>query len=168
MITKIKTINNLAVFNNFQWDNSVIGSNGQPMNFDKLNILYGRNYSGKTTLSRILRAFETSVLPDKYKNPQFELVLYDKNEINQSSLSSHNLDVRVFYEDFVRTNLRFLIDPASEIAPFAILGTDNSVLEREINDLEATLGSNEPNKESGKYLVLVMLLNDCMVLYLIK
>ena len=152
LITKFKSIDNLAVFDGFRWDSCVKDSNGQTLSFDKLNILFGRNYSGKTTLSRILRAFEMGVLPEKYENPLFEVVLNDNSVINQSSLSSHSLDVRVFNEDFVRANLRFLIDPDSEIAPFAILGADNSILEREISDLEATLGSNEQNKESGEYL----------------
>jgi len=154
MITKIKSIDNFAVFDGFRWDSCVKDSNGQTSRFDKLNILYGRNYSGKTTLSRILRSLELGALPDKYDNPKFEVVLNDNQTISQSSLVGHGLDVRVFNEDFVRANLRFLIDPDSEIAPFAILGADNSVLEREISDFEATLGSNEQNKESGKYLQL--------------
>lgn len=52
MIKKFNKINNLAVFNNYNWDSSV-------PEFAKINIIYGRNYSGKTTLSRILRAIET-------------------------------------------------------------------------------------------------------------
>jgi len=152
MIKKIKNIDNIAVFNGFKWDSCVKDSNGQILNFDKLNILYGRNYSGKTTLSRIIRTLESGVLPEKYKNPLFEIVLNDNTMINQSSLTIHGLDVRVFNEDFVRTNLRFLVDPDSGIAPFAILGADNSVLEKEISDLEAILGSKEQNKENGEYL----------------
>lgn len=123
MITKIKKINNFAVFNNFNWDNSVLG------NFEKLNILYGRNYSGKTTLSRIFRALETHQLPEKYLNPQFEVVLDDGSSITQASLSSSTINVRVFNEDFIRTNLRFFVDPESEITPFALLGANNAEIE---------------------------------------
>ena len=36
----------------------VYHQNNQPYEFSDINILYGRNYSGKTTLSRIIRAFE--------------------------------------------------------------------------------------------------------------
>jgi len=80
------------------------------LNFDKLNVIYGRNYSGKTTLSRIVRALETGALPQKYDNPQFEVMFKNGQMINQASISSHNLDVRVFNEDFVRENLRFLLN----------------------------------------------------------
>lgn len=66
MIKKIKSINNFAVFQDFNWNSSVKNSNGTVIEFAKLNILYGRNYSGKTTLSRIFRAIETKRLPQNY------------------------------------------------------------------------------------------------------
>ena len=150
MITKIKSIDKFAVFDGFKWDSTVIDAGGSPLLFDKLNIIYGRNYSGKTTLSRIARALETRTLPSKYECPRFELLLDNKQMINQSSLANHNLDVRVFNEDFVRTKLRFLIDPDSEIAPFAILG-GNVEVENAIKELETELGSNRAGQETGLY-----------------
>jgi wobble nucleotide-excising tRNase len=140
MIKKIKTISNFAVFDNFDWDNCTQNSNGQPLLFEKLNILYGRNYSGKTTLSRILRTLETYRLPEKYENPQFEIILDDGSKITQTTIDSAAISVRVFNEDFVRANLRFLIDPDGEIAPFAILGANNSEIEKAIKDLKTEIG----------------------------
>lgn len=35
----------------------------------KLRSFYGRNYSGKTCISRIMRALETRQIPEKYDNP---------------------------------------------------------------------------------------------------
>jgi wobble nucleotide-excising tRNase len=142
MIKKIRTIDNFAVFDKFEWDKCALDPNGQPLLFEELNILYGRNYSGKTTLSRIIRSLETHQLPEKYENPQFELVLDDNATITQTSIAATTLNIRVFNEDFVRTNLRFLIDPDSEIAPFAILGANNAEIERAIKDLETEIGSN--------------------------
>jgi len=49
MIKKIQSINNLAVFNDFNWDDSVKDKQGNVCEFKNINILYGRNYSGKTT-----------------------------------------------------------------------------------------------------------------------
>jgi wobble nucleotide-excising tRNase len=154
IITKIKSIDNFAVFNGFQWDCSVVGTNEKPLSFDKINILHGRNYSGKTTLSRIIRAFEIHRLPEKYENPQFEVIANDDRTITQYSLDAHSLDIRVFNEDFVRQHLNFLIDPDSEIAPFAILGANNAEIERAINELEHKLGSDEVGQESGLYILL--------------
>ena len=51
MIQKFKTIKNFAVFKNFEWDVNVITYDGTIKNFTKNNIIYGRNYSGKTAIS---------------------------------------------------------------------------------------------------------------------
>ena len=47
MIKKIGTIKHFAVFENYNWDLSSTDKNGRPLKFEKINILYGRNYSGK-------------------------------------------------------------------------------------------------------------------------
>ena len=47
MIKKIGTIKHFAVFENYNWDLSSTDKNGQLLKFEKINILYGRNYSGK-------------------------------------------------------------------------------------------------------------------------
>ena len=150
MIKKIASIKNLAVFDDFNWDSCVKDKAGVTLDFGKINIIYGRNYSGKTTLSRIFRAIETHTLPEKYENPQFEVLMKNGTTITQNTLSTSSVDVRVFNEDFVRNNLRFLIDPTSEIESFAILGTDPNVI-AEIEALESEIGSSELDNESGLY-----------------
>ena len=150
MIKKFNKMNNLAVFNNFTWDDCVTDKNGKPATFEKLNIMYGQNYSGKTTLSRIVRALETHAFPEKYVDPQFEIVTDDEAIITQDNYMSSTFAVRVFNEDFVRTNLRFLIDPTSEIAPFAILGADNAAIEIEIERIKAEIGGDSGEK-TGLY-----------------
>ena len=59
MITKFELIKNLAVFRDFNWDSEVLKTNGSVAEFSHINILYGRNYSGKTTLSRLLRVVQS-------------------------------------------------------------------------------------------------------------
>jgi wobble nucleotide-excising tRNase len=111
--------------------------------FKNLNVLYGRNYSGKTTLSRIFRALETGTISDKYISPEFQLSFDGGRIATQRSLSNHGQIVRVFNEDFVRDNLRFIVDDEQTINSFAILGEDNTRLEEEIEKHEAELGSEE-------------------------
>ncbi|MBN2817335.1 MAG: AAA family ATPase [Bacteroidales bacterium] len=53
MIERITYIKNFAVFKNFDWNTAVLDINNSIRDFKKINIIYGRNYSGKTTLSRI-------------------------------------------------------------------------------------------------------------------
>ncbi len=155
MIKKIKSINQFAVFNGFDWDTSAIEADGNPMSFGKINIFYGRNYSGKTTLSRILRAFESHVLPEKYDSPEFSLTLQDGTTLTQECISTHSMEIRVFNEDFVRANLRFLIDPHAEIDPFAILGANNAEIERAISEIIAELGDETAGSEKGLYKKLI-------------
>ena len=46
-IQKIDLIKNMAVFQDFQWVSSVRDRDNKIAEFKKINILYGRNYSGK-------------------------------------------------------------------------------------------------------------------------
>lgn len=125
-VRKIDSIKNMAVFQNFRWDSSVKDDSNKTAEFKKINILYGRNYSGKTTLSRIFRALETGSLSDKYSSPEFQLFFDGGSNATQNSLNSHSQVVRVFNEDFVRDNLRFIVDDEQPIKSFAILGEDNA------------------------------------------
>lgn len=151
MLKKINTIKNFGIFKDFAWDCEVLNKGGAAQSFVDINIIYGRNYSGKTTLSRILRSLETGRISDKYESPSFSLKFADKSEITQSSLAAHGKEVRVFNEDFIRDNLHFISNPDENIEPFAILGDDNNKIEQEIEKLEAELGSKGEGKETALY-----------------
>ncbi|WP_026729330.1 AAA family ATPase [Flavobacterium denitrificans] len=153
MITKFKSINNLAVFQNFNWDTAIRDDGNNIVLFKPINILYGRNYSGKTTLSRIVRALEIGNISDKYENPQFEVSIQDIADTTQNNLTAHGKKIRVFNEDFVKDNLRFIVNSDESITPFAIIG-GNATIEEEIQTLKNDLGSNEEANETGFYLEL--------------
>jgi wobble nucleotide-excising tRNase len=146
-IKKFDSIKSMAVFQDFQWSTSVRDEGNNVAEFKKINILYGRNYSGKTTLSRILRAMETESISEKYASPEFRLCLEGGGNVTQNSLNSHGQVIRVFNEDFVKENLRFIADDEQTINSFAILGEDNTKIEEDIVKHEAELGSEE--KKSG-------------------
>jgi wobble nucleotide-excising tRNase len=151
MIQKFKSIKNLAVFQDFDWDKEVRDKDGNPLELKPINIIYGRNYSGKTTLSRILRSMETGHLSEKYENPEFLISVKDKPAISPTNLLNHGKKIRVFNEDFVRENLRFISNPEDSIESFAILGEDNNKIESEIAVLESNLGTNAAGQETGLY-----------------
>lgn len=151
MIKKIKSIKNMAVFKDFDWDKSVKDIDGRPQIFKDINIIYGRNYSGKTTLSRIFKSFEDKDLPDKYENPSFVLVDDQGNEFNNSNLINSGLNIRVFNDDFIKENLKFVINPDDKVNSFAVLGEKNTIIEKEISDLAVKLGSEDQNNRSGLY-----------------
>jgi wobble nucleotide-excising tRNase len=146
VIKKIKTINNFAVFKTFNWDSDVRDNGNNIAEFKKLNLIYGRNYSGKTTLSRIIRCLETKSLHSHYQDCLFEIT-DNQSVINHNCLSDHQFEVRVYNSDFVYDNLSFLKNEIGEITPFAILGEQNIEIEKKIEEKEATLGSEE--KKTG-------------------
>lgn len=137
----------IASFGSFQgldWKKTVRDSGKNVKAFQRLNILYGRNYSGKTTLSRIFRALETRKLPLNYVGSSFT-VSGDKGAVTAAGLLTHNYDVRVYNRDFVTDNLGFLVnqDIGGEIKTFAIVGEQNKEIDDAIAAIEAKLGSIE-------------------------
>ena len=150
-IKKIDSITNMAVFHDFEWEKSLSNESNSAAVFSTINILYGRNYSGKTTLSRIFRAMETGELSDKFENSSFSVALADGIQISQTTLTNHGKKIRVFNEDFVRENLRFITNPDESVEPFAILGDGNNKIEKEIEELESELGASEEGNQTGLY-----------------
>ncbi len=147
------SIKNIAVYKDFQWSRSLRDEGNNIAEFKSINVIYGRNYSGKTTLSRIVRAAETGAISDKYITPEFRFSFDDGSNISQGSLTTHNHVIRVFNEDFVKDNLRFITDDEQTINSFAILGEDNTRLEEEIETNEIELGNVEDKSGLiGKYL----------------
>lgn len=140
-------ITNFGSFKSFIWKKAVKDRGGNVLNFKRLNIIYGRNYSGKTTLSRIFRSLQTGRIPINYSAPSF-IISGDKGEINQSRISAHGYDIRVYNRDFVNDNLSFLVNQDDgEIKTFAIVGEKNKEIEDTIAEIESKLGSVE--KKSG-------------------
>lgn len=150
MIKKFLKIKNLGVFKDFEWDKNVIGSQGKPVVLEDINILFGRNYSGKTTLSRIFRAFEVRAGLEKYEGGTFKFEMDDKSTVDEKTLENLSYPVRVFNEDFVRENLLFINAPEQGVAPFAVLG-GNVEIEQEIQEIKGKLGSSEEGSETELY-----------------
>lgn len=110
MINQID-IDSFGSFKGLNWKKSIRDGGNNVQDFKRLNILYGRNYSGKTTLSRIFRALETGHIPLNYVGSTFT-VHGDKGDVTQAAIAVHGYDVRVYNHDFVGENLSFLINQA--------------------------------------------------------
>lgn len=150
-------IQNFGLFVDYKW-NSHIGGDSSSDVFNKINIIYGRNYSGKTTLSRILRCIETGKIHDNYQNAKFS-VYDDANVITESNLI-YSGKIRVYNTDFINDNLSWLHDNENgEIKPFTLLGSDNIEAANKIKEIEVKLGSIED--EIGLYFEL----ENCKVAY---
>jgi wobble nucleotide-excising tRNase len=136
-------IPNFGSFKDFDWRANLRDAHNNVVLFKRMNILYGRNYSGKTTLSRIIRCLETGELPQRYEHPEFTIAT-DDGEISVGDLHEALLDVRVYNRDFVAEHLSFLTDENGEITPFAVIGRDNTEIEKQIRTLETQIGTHNP------------------------
>lgn len=143
MINQID-IANFGSFQGLEWKKTVRDNGKNVKQFQRLNILYGRKYSGKTTLSRVFRALETQKLPLNYVGSSF--MLYgEQGNVAHTGLAGHNYDVRVYNRDFVTDNLSFLVNQeiGGVIKTFAIVGEQNKDIDDAIAAIEAKLGSVE-------------------------
>ena len=140
MISKID-IAKFGLFKGFLW-NSAIGKNET---FKKLNIIYGRNYSGKTTLARIFKCFENNLIHKDFNYCGFSVTLSNGKVVQSTKLHDiqGELQLRVYNTDFVKENLSWLHKDDGTIEPFTILGAENVELTKRIQQLETNLGSIE-------------------------
>lgn len=112
MIKKI-IINKLGRFNNFTFD----GVN----DFRRFNVIYGWNYSGKTTLSRAFSTFDTKTIPMHYEDG-FDITFEfdDGTKLNpKEEIDINRLTTKVFNSDYVEENLFFEDSGASNILVLA-------------------------------------------------
>lgn len=140
MITKID-IDKFGLFDNYKWDTFI----GRNESFRRLNIIYGRNYSGKTTLSRILNSISEKKLPVNYENGKYTVTFSDGTTITHNNLSlvNQNYNLRIYNSDFVKKNLSWLHKDDGTISPFTILGSKNVEIDNKIKEIDLLLGTLE-------------------------
>src|SRR5699024_11158294 len=125
MITKVNKIKGFGVFKNFSCD--------MLPEFKTFNLIYGWNYSGKTTLSRIFRCLEKGQLHSDYLTAIFELQSESEKYDNSFSIRTN---IRVFNSDFIRENLKW---DSENIEPIFLLGEENIDLQNELKTKETSL-----------------------------
>lgn len=138
MIQKID-ITKFGIYKDYKWDSNI----GKDFYFKSVNIIYGRNYSGKTTLSRIFRTLEKKVLHNDFLDSNFEFLLSDGKKINNQNLSQENLKIFVYNRDFVKDNLSWLHKDDGTIEPFTILGETNNEIKPKIEKIEKKINGTD-------------------------
>lgn len=108
---------NFGSYENFKWDNGL-------EEFKTINIFYGRNYSGKTTLSRIARSFELKKKNEDFLEGKFKIRLENNKFLTQDDVADSSLDIRVYNSDFVKENLNYLYDKKGNIKGFKSIGAE--------------------------------------------
>lgn len=123
-IKKINKIKNYGIFKDFRWAISI-------PEFKKYNLLYGWNYSGKTTLSRVFRSFETQEKHPDYTGAEFELEDGSRDKYRHLDLTALS-NVRVFNQDFIGKNLKWYAN-GEHIEPIFLLGEQNVELQNQLD-----------------------------------
>lgn len=101
MIKRINRIKNMGVFSNYT-------RNSDLRDFEEKNIIYGWNYSGKTTVSRLISYLDKNTqIDDDYESAEFEVELSDGKKINNTNRDNSPLLIKVFNSDFIKNNLHF-------------------------------------------------------------
>lgn len=124
MIQGITKIKNFGIFTDFSPSGTSL--------FAERNIIYGWNYSGKTTLSRVFQCLENKSLHTDYSSASFTLVSETHGNITESLLGSYPGIVRVFNCDFVVRNLSW---DGTTFNPILLLGKESIDLEKTIQKL---------------------------------
>ncbi len=100
MIQSIERLRNFGIYRDFTG-----GAQSAVPPFKKRNLIYGWNYSGKTTLSRL---FQSLQFPDR--TPSYSGCSFTAKFANGTETTEHNRStphpVRVFNRDFISANFR--------------------------------------------------------------
>ena len=142
MFTKIN-IKKFGLYKDFTWPEDL-------PEFGRVNIIYGRNYQGKTTMSRIFDSVGLGVLHKNYADGEFVLQTDDANtpQVTQANMEDCPYKVRVYNSDFVKRNLSWLNnEDLGEIKAFALLGETNNAVQEEIDKIKEKLG--DADKKTG-------------------
>ncbi|AWW31004.1 hypothetical protein DN752_13210 [Echinicola strongylocentroti] len=130
MITRINKLKDFGVYKDFN-------RTGDLQDFEELNIIYGWNYSGKTTISRLF-SFLNKELPSDFSDSTIELHRTDGSRISKENLSIPGRSVHVFNADFIEKNLKW--DGESfEAIKVLLVGEDAIEAQDQINDYSSKI-----------------------------
>ena len=127
MITSINKIRDFGIFEKFDWSMAL------PL-FRRFNVLFGWNYSGKTTISRLFRSLELGRIHQDYSSATFEVEDEQGNRYSESTIDQ-KIPIRVFNTDFIDDNLKW----DSGIEPILILGQPSIELQSELDQKKQAL-----------------------------
>ncbi|MCE2438673.1 MAG: AAA family ATPase, partial [Candidatus Latescibacteria bacterium] len=123
LIEKIQRLKHPGTLSDFRWPLEM-------PNFARYNSIYGWNGSGKTIISRLLRAIEMRTPVD------FDVVLrINGQDVSGSDFDQNNTQVRVFNRDYVQKNV-FPVT-GDDMAPIVVLGEDNIEKQRVVERLKS-------------------------------
>lgn len=161
IINKITKIKNTGILQDFNWSNLKIpAGDTRDLDFKKINLIFGWNGTGKTSLSRVFRNFELGKVCkklEKYRNSEYEIELADGSKLSHLDLDSKK-NIRVFNKDFIEENIfQDIEQDGSNVKPIYYLGDKKIELtqerkekdkkQKDLDDTKTDLGEKERAKE---------------------
>jgi len=122
VIRSIQRLRHFGVFDDFRKTAAL-------SDFGSKNIIYGWNYSGKTTLSRLFAALGQGKPYAECPSATFEVQTSTGQSVTEATLSTSNLKVEVFNSDFVVANLSWT---GEDFQSILLLGDESIEAEKSI------------------------------------
>ncbi len=136
-ITRIGRLRDCGVFRDFKWPTDLPG-------FGRYNLLYGWNWSGKTTLSRLFRALETRTAP---ANGQVTLSV-NGCDVTGDDFAQATISVRVFNRDFMTESV-FPVG-GGDVPLIFVVGKESVEKQKEVDRLKTDLAEAQTDFTSAR------------------
>jgi wobble nucleotide-excising tRNase len=130
MLKSIKRIKGLGVYGDYAPPTGTVAE------FGIKNLIYGWNYSGKTTLSRLFAHLERGDFDPEIAGYNFSFDT-DTGPVTEANAKTCGHVVRVFNTDFIHANLNFTGSPSR---PILLLGAESEETQKEIARLTEMRG----------------------------
>jgi wobble nucleotide-excising tRNase len=145
VITKINKLKKFGIFQNFSWNDLD--------NFKKKNLIYGWNYSGKTTLSKLFQGIHHREKHWIFPTSEFEITTEKEGvstNYKNDDLENFPYDVKVFNSQYIK-DVFISDDMDLDIKPISFyLGDTSGELDKSIKLLNKKKGQLE-NIRDNRY-----------------
>lgn len=129
MLTSIQSLRRFGIFDAYERPPGT-------KDFGDRNVIYGWNYSGKTTLSRLFHAIDRREIPADLAGCNFALADNAGGTVTHANLATSTHKVRVFNSDFVAESLNW---NGGAFRPILLLGAEAQDAQAKITHLEQVI-----------------------------
>ena len=136
-VVHISRLRDFGIFRDFTWPTSL------PY-FARYNLIYGWNWSGKTTLSRLFRDLELRRPPSVGE----ATLRIDGNDVRGEKFPHSSLQIRVFNRDFVNESI-FPVG-GGDVPPIFVVGKESVEKQKEADRLTAQLKTKQAELDAAR------------------
>lgn len=136
-VVRISRLRDCGIFRDFTWPADLA-------DFGRYNLIYGWNWTGKTTLSRLFRDLELRRSPTMGQ-AVFQI---DGGDVRNEDFPQSTLQIRVFNRDFVQESV-FRVDGA-DVPPIFVVGKENVEKQKLADRLKADRGKLETELKAAQ------------------